>query len=281
MILLYTSIKFFITKLLGLWLFNKVHDINSGYLIKSIIVRILEISVIILKIYYLCVTNENKRSIILQIIFTINTVTNHFINLIHVYSQYRYRNLWKLLILYKTRKTKFSDLVLILNFLLLLTATVGSSINLKINFNSNHLVMVIVDLLASQIIHFSSNLTMYQFCVFMENLIINLQEMNKEMKLIKKQLHLKLYVQLLIRKHNEIINQARIVNNVFSLHNLLLGISSTTGFIANLYHVCITIDRFDAVVLFTLIVRILFIVYYLGNIQVVVFCCEKFGNQVN
>ncbi|XP_073983008.1 uncharacterized protein isoform X1 [Rhodnius prolixus] len=141
--------------------------------------------------------------------------------------------------------------------------------------------MVIVDLLASQIIHFSSNLTMYQFCVFMENLIINLQEMNKEMKLIKKQLHLKLYVQLLIRKHNEIINQARIVNNVFSLHNLLLGISSTTGFIANLYHVCITIDRFDAVVLFTLIVRILFIVYYLGNIQVVVFCCEKFGNQID
>uniref|UniRef100_T1H8P1 Gustatory receptor n=1 Tax=Rhodnius prolixus TaxID=13249 RepID=T1H8P1_RHOPR len=271
-------ITFFITKLAGLWLFNKLYEINYWYLMEFMIVRLLELSFIIFEIYLLCVTIENERITMLKIIFILVDILDHSVNLLHVYSQFSKRNLWKLLMLFKARKTKVSDFVLIYNFLLVIIGSADVLVDLS-DYSSNDLILYIVDNHVSQMIYFFNNLTIYQFCKLMENLIINLKEVNKEMGMIKNQLYLKLYVQLLIRKRNKIINQARIVNNVFSWQNLFIGLSSTIGFIACVYEVFVDANSSEDNMLFSIVMTIVFIVYYIGNIFTVVIYCEKFGNQ--
>ncbi|XP_073983012.1 uncharacterized protein isoform X4 [Rhodnius prolixus] len=137
-------ITFFITKLAGLWLFNKLYEINYWYLMEFMIVRLLELSFIIFEIYLLCVTIENERITMLKIIFILVDILDHSVNLLHVYSQFSKRNLWKLLMLFKARKTKVSDFVLIYNFLLVIIGSADVLVDLS-DYSSNDLILYIVD----------------------------------------------------------------------------------------------------------------------------------------
>lgn len=274
------KLTYFISKLSGLWLFNKFNDIDYWYLIESIIVRLLEMLHIIMEIYRLAsLSNLNKKNLILNIIFILKSVVNNLMNLLHIYSQFRHEQLWKLLIFFKTRKTKYSDLVLVYNLVLLIIISVGIIISL-INNVDRYLNLIIFQFIIIQIVNFFNNLKIYQFSMLMENLVINLKDLNKEIKNFKKQLYLKLYYKFLIKKHDDIINQARLINFVFSWQNLLLCLTSITGFIANLYNLCISIVTVNINISLSAVTVILFIIYYIGNILTVVYWCENFRNQV-
>lgn len=268
----------FVTNLAGLWLFNNDYNISCWSLIESILLRILELTGIIHEAYRIS-KHKKGLDLLLRTIFMILSLINHTLNLVHMFSQYHYRNLWRKLIRYKTRKAKLSTLILGCNFVLLFTGTFGFLFTSR-NAERND-VLLCVYIVLKQVIHFFNNISFYQFTAFMENLIINLKEINNEMEKIEKQYYFKVFAKLLIRKHDELIKHGRLINIVFSWHNLLLCITCTLGFIANLYRVCLAVYSVNDQILSIIIVGLIFVSYYVGCVQTVAYFCEQFGKQVS
>ncbi|XP_073983011.1 uncharacterized protein isoform X3 [Rhodnius prolixus] len=113
----------------------------------------------------------------------------------------------------------------------------------------------------------------------MENLIIKQQKINKEMELLNNELYLKLFVNILIKKHDEIIINARLINTIFSWQNLCLCTICTIGFISNVYGVCVKL--FLKLQIRALLLNITYFVHYFGIIQAVAYYCENLRGQID
>lgn len=274
------SLSSSLPKITGLWLFNDFYGINRKFLIYSIIVRFFEFVCIIFSIYLIFLSIKDNANIIYALIFQIPILINSVLNVTHICSQYYYKELWKQSLVFKTEKTKYSNYIFLTNcaefgiiFILALLFRLTQRLDHTWRDNA-----VYIGLLIVQITFSFKSIIVNHFSILMENLIIKQQKINKEMELLNNELYLKLFVNILIKKHDEIIINARLINTIFSWQNLCLCTICTIGFISNVYGVCVKL--FLKLQIRALLLNITYFVHYFGIIQAVAYYCENLRGQV-
>uniref|UniRef100_T1HAY8 Gustatory receptor n=1 Tax=Rhodnius prolixus TaxID=13249 RepID=T1HAY8_RHOPR len=278
---IFGSYVFFVTKVIGLWIYDKNMDISKRLLTLAILIRFIEIIFSLINIINILKNFENNGNLrTIAILFCLAKLLFVLLNFCHINSEFREKSLWKYLAVQKFNRnhfklTKITLYFVNILFILLLGALVFDVIKKSIPW------YLLPDRLLTIHFYWTFVIVIIHFCTCLQILITLMKEINIEMASMGDQIRTAdlRKIKLLTNQHSCLIDIAEIVNRAFGWQNIIIysilfiiTISSLFGFVR----------RFTSDLLIVTIARqttIFFLSF--GLIVVPVYLCEDFKQEVN